>query len=77
MTSVTEPVLRRERASARSSARWRIGRLVQGLVLLTCVLLFLGAGLYEAWADAPTFDEPVYVAAGLQAVLHHDLVIND
>jgi hypothetical protein len=51
-------------------------RLVQRLLLGACVALFAGLGLYEAWADAPTFDEPVYVAAGLQAVLHHDLTIN-
>ncbi len=37
----------------------------------------LGMGLHEAWADSPTFDEPVYVAAGLAAVLHHDLTFND
>ena len=36
------------------------------LPLLALVLLaaaFLGLGLAEAWADSPTFDEPVYVAA--------------
>jgi Dolichyl-phosphate-mannose-protein mannosyltransferase len=50
------------------------------LPLLALVLLaaaFLGLGLAEAWADSPTFDEPVYVAAGLAAVLHHDVTIND
>jgi len=39
-------------------------RLVQRLVLGACVALFAGLGLYEAWADGPTFDEPVYVAPG-------------
>jgi hypothetical protein len=38
---------------------------------------FLALGLAEAWSDAPTFDEPVYVAAGLAALLHHDLTLND
>jgi hypothetical protein len=38
---------------------------------------FLALGIGEAWSDAPTFDEPVYVAAGLAAVLHHDLTLND
>src|ERR1700683_3622968 len=38
---------------------------------------FLALGVGEAWSDAPTFDEPVYVAAGLAAVLHHDLTLND
>ena len=51
-------------------------RIAQWFVLALCAALFLGFGLSEAWADSPTFDEPVYVAAGLQAVLHHDLVIN-
>jgi 4-amino-4-deoxy-L-arabinose transferase-like glycosyltransferase len=39
--------------------------------------LFLGFGLHEAWLDSPTFDEPVYVSAGLAGVLHHDLNFND
>ncbi len=38
---------------------------------------FIALGLGEAWSDAPTFDEPVYVAAGLAAVLHHDVTLND
>ena len=36
-----------------------------------------GLGLHQAWVDSPTFDEPVYVAAGLGAVLHHDVTFND
>jgi hypothetical protein len=50
-----------------------------GPVLLVVVAsaLVLGLGLHEAWDDAPTFDEPVYVSAGLAAVLHHDLAFND
>jgi 4-amino-4-deoxy-L-arabinose transferase-like glycosyltransferase len=38
---------------------------------------FLALGVAEAWADSPTFDEPVYVSAGLAAVLHHDVALND
>lgn len=38
---------------------------------------FLALGVAEARADAPTFDEPVYVSAGLAAVLHHDVTLND
>ena len=38
---------------------------------------FLALGVVEARADAPTFDEPVYVSAGLAAVLHHDVTLND
>jgi 4-amino-4-deoxy-L-arabinose transferase-like glycosyltransferase len=38
---------------------------------------FLALGLSEAWTDSPTFDEPVYVSAGVAAVLHHDVTINE
>ena len=38
---------------------------------------FVVLGVAEARADAPTFDEPVYVSAGLAAVLHHDVTLND
>ena len=38
---------------------------------------FIALGLGEAWSDAPTFDEPVYIAAGLAAVLRHDLALNE
>ncbi|HEY3941545.1 MAG TPA: glycosyltransferase family 39 protein [Acidimicrobiales bacterium] len=47
------------------------------LVVLVASAGFLGLGLHEAWVDAPTFDEPVYVASGLAAVLHQDLDLND
>ena len=46
-------------------------------VLILVAAGFLGLGLAEAWSDSPTFDEPVYVAAGLAAVLHHDVTLND
>ncbi len=45
------------------------------LVLVAAV--FIGLGLRQAWSDSPTFDEPVYVASGLAAVLHHDVTLND
>ena len=38
---------------------------------------FLALGVAEARVDAPTFDERVYVSAGLAAVLHHDVALND
>jgi hypothetical protein len=50
------------------------------LPLLTLVLLaigFLALGAAEAWSDAPTFDEPVYVSAGLAGILDHDVTLND
>jgi hypothetical protein len=45
-------------------------------VLAAGVTGFLALGLGEAWSDGPTFDEPVYIASGLAAVLHHDLALN-
>jgi 4-amino-4-deoxy-L-arabinose transferase-like glycosyltransferase len=47
------------------------------LVLAFVAAGFLALGLAEAKADAPTFDEPVYVSAGLAALLHHDVTLND
>ena len=38
--------------------------------------VFLALGLHQAWADSPTFDEPVYVAAGVSSLTTHDLRIN-
>jgi 4-amino-4-deoxy-L-arabinose transferase-like glycosyltransferase len=52
--------------------RW-LPLLVLGLVSIG----YLALGLSEAWTDSPTFDEPVYVSAGVVGVLHHDLTIND
>jgi 4-amino-4-deoxy-L-arabinose transferase-like glycosyltransferase len=46
------------------------------LLVLVAAAGVLGLGLHEAWLDAPTFDEPVYVSAGLGAILHHDLTYN-
>lgn len=46
------------------------------LLLAVLAVPFLTAGLYEAWQDSPTFDEPVYVAAGVTALTRHDLRIN-
>ena len=65
----------------RSVASRAVGRgWTSRLPLLGLVLLaagFLGLGLAEAWSDSPTRDEPVYVAAGLAGVLHHDVTFND
>jgi 4-amino-4-deoxy-L-arabinose transferase-like glycosyltransferase len=38
---------------------------------------FVALGLAQAWSDAPTFDEPVYVASGLAGILHHDVTLNE
>ena len=47
------------------------------VILMVIAAGFLALGVAEARADAPTFDEPVYVSAGLAAVLHHDVTLND
>ena len=39
-------------------------------------MVFLGLGLVQARDDSPTFDEPVYVSAGLLALREHDLSYN-
>ena len=45
-------------------------------LLLVFGAVFLALGLQQAWADSPTFDEPVYVAAGISSLTTHDLRIN-
>jgi len=47
------------------------------LILAGLAAGFLALGLAEARSDSPTFDEPVYVSAGLAAILHHDVTYND
>jgi hypothetical protein len=45
-------------------------------VLFLAIIAFLVLGGVEAWRDAATFDEPVYVSSGVAALLHHDVAIN-
>jgi 4-amino-4-deoxy-L-arabinose transferase-like glycosyltransferase len=47
------------------------------LILMVLAAGFLALGLAEAHSDAPTYDEPVYVSAGLAAILHQDVTYND
>jgi Dolichyl-phosphate-mannose-protein mannosyltransferase len=47
------------------------------LILIALAAGFLALGLAEAHSDAPTYDEPVYVSAGLAAILHQDVSYND
>ena len=71
--TVTRPVASCRRSwRARPRLRW-----LPLTVLAIGAAAFLALGLGEAWSDGPTFDEPVYVAAGLAAVLHQDLTLND
>ena len=51
-------------------------RAVALTALALLAALFLGLGLVQAWRDAPTYDEPVSLAAGLTAVTRHDLRLN-
>jgi 4-amino-4-deoxy-L-arabinose transferase-like glycosyltransferase len=37
---------------------------------------FLGLGLRQAWTDAPTFDETIYLSAGVTSLDLHDLRLN-
>ncbi len=45
-------------------------------LLAVLAVVFTTLGLYEAWDDAPTFDEPISLAAGLTALTRHDLRLN-
>jgi hypothetical protein len=45
-------------------------------VLLLLAIVVTGCGLLQARDDSPTFDEPVYVSAGLLALTQHDLAYN-
>ncbi len=52
----------------------------RGLPLFCLILVaigFLTTGWVEAWRDSPTYDEPVYVSAGVLALTHHDLTYNE
>jgi 4-amino-4-deoxy-L-arabinose transferase-like glycosyltransferase len=65
-------------SGANTSAARRPGRRSRPLLILMVLAAgFLALGLAEARSDSPTFDEPVYVSAGLAAVLHHDVTYND
>ena len=64
------------RSSTRRERRIRPRRLaLAALFLVACG--YFAFGVSESWSDSPTFDEPTYVAAGLAAILHHDVAIND
>jgi 4-amino-4-deoxy-L-arabinose transferase-like glycosyltransferase len=58
------------------AARRRWTRFGPVALLLVSAAVFLGLGVHEAWLDSPTYDEPVYVSAGLAGILHHDLAYN-
>jgi hypothetical protein len=47
------------------------------VLLLVVAAGFAAVCSVEAWLDAPTYDEPVYVSAGVLAMLHGDLVFNE
>jgi 4-amino-4-deoxy-L-arabinose transferase-like glycosyltransferase len=70
------PNKRADQQNKRADQQTRTGRLPL-LMLAVVAAAFLALGLAEARADAPTFDEPVYVSAALATVLHHDVDIND
>lgn len=53
-----------------------MGRRVAVLALVLLGLLVAVAALVQARDDSPTYDEPVYVSAGLLALTEHDLAYN-
>lgn len=66
-------------AGSRQSGLPALGARLRWLPLALLIIAtagFVALGISEARDDSPTFDEPVYVAAGLAAVLHHDLSFN-
>jgi 4-amino-4-deoxy-L-arabinose transferase-like glycosyltransferase len=45
-------------------------------LVMVVIIAFLVLGGIEAWRDAATYDEPVYVSSGVVALLHHDVADN-
>jgi 4-amino-4-deoxy-L-arabinose transferase-like glycosyltransferase len=72
-----DQVLLEDQATGAPTQASRPDRRHLGLLLVwAAIVAFLVLGGFEAWHDSPTFDEPVYVSAGLVAVLHHDVADN-
>jgi hypothetical protein len=46
------------------------------LLLAAVAVAFLALGLRQAWSDAPTYDEPIYLSSGVTALTFHDLRLN-
>jgi hypothetical protein len=57
-------------------SRYQPGAAITILILGVLSAQFVGFGLWQAWRDAPTFDEPITVASGVTALTRHDLRIN-
>ena len=53
-----------------------MGRRIGVGAFVVLVLAVLAAGFVQARDDSPTYDEPVYVSAGLLALTQHDLAYN-
>ncbi|MCU4183503.1 glycosyltransferase family 39 protein [Acidiferrimicrobium sp. IK] len=48
-----------------------------GVVAVVLCAVFVALGVWQAWSDAPTYDEPTYVAAGVLALTAHDVTFED
>jgi hypothetical protein len=73
----TEQVSLRDEVADHPAPAWRSEGPHLGLRLVWVAIVgFLVLGGLEAWYDSPTFDEPVYVSAGVAEVLHHDVADN-
>jgi 4-amino-4-deoxy-L-arabinose transferase-like glycosyltransferase len=46
------------------------------MLLAVVAAAFISLATTEAWRDGPTYDEPVYVASGLAAIVDHDVTVN-
>jgi hypothetical protein len=52
-----------------------VSRRVCGAVLALLIAQFLGLGLYEAWHDAPTYDEAFALSTGVTGATRHQLQV--
>jgi hypothetical protein len=72
-----DPAAPEERDGGAGDERQRPRRLVALAILAVLSLQFVGLCLYEAWNDAPTLDEAVYVSGGLHTLHDHSLRLNN
>src|SRR5580658_6260015 len=69
-TGIHQTVTQSPQSSRPSGARLR------HVVLWGAIVGFLVLGVFEAWSNSATFDEPVYVSSGVISILHHDVADN-
>ncbi len=72
----TQPSRPRDLSAIARGRRWWNRPTSPLIVLALVAVVFAGSGLFQAWHDSPTFDEPPYIVAGLTSLTRHDLRIN-